>query len=99
MRQPQDQAAKEVMGRVTLQVEDPLVGVVLYAQAISMQPGDPDVFAYTATTADITAYGYRQKVAGHGSGAGLTSLSAHEAAVGEAVERYAASVVHPEDLL
>ena len=84
---------------MTLQVEDPLVGVVQHTQPISMQPGDPDVFAYTATTADITAYGYPQKVAGHGSGAGLTSLSAHQAAVGEAVERYAASVVHPEDLL
>ena len=84
---------------MTLQVEDSLVGVVLYTQLISMYPGDPNVFAYTATTADITAYGYPQKVAGHGSGAGLTSLSGRQAAVGEAVERYAASVVHPEDLL
>jgi ribosomal protein S12 methylthiotransferase accessory factor len=84
---------------MTLQVEDSLVGVVLYTQLISMHPGDPNVFAYTATTADITAYGYPQKVAGHGSGAGLTSLSGRQAAVGEAVERYAASVVHPEDLL
>jgi ribosomal protein S12 methylthiotransferase accessory factor len=64
-----------------------------------MGKGDPDVFVISATCGDITAYGFPKGVASRGSGAGLTYEIAYGAAIGEAVERYACSIMHPEDLL
>lgn len=80
-------------------VVDPLTGIAAYVVEAEMDRGDPAVFIVVARTADIRAYGFPQGVAGEGSGAGLTYAQAYGAAVGECVERYAFSVVHPEDLV
>lgn len=78
---------------------DPLTGIAAYVVEAEMDRGDPAVFIVAARTADIRAYGFPQGVASDGSGAGLTYGQAYGAAVGECVERYAFSVVHPEDLV
>jgi len=82
-----------------LSVADPLTGIAAYLVEAEMDRADPDVFIVAADTADIRQYGYPLPVAGSGSGAGLTYAQARGAAVGECLERYAFSVVHPEELL
>jgi ribosomal protein S12 methylthiotransferase accessory factor len=78
---------------------DPCTGIVPFLMDVEMDRGDPDVFVVVAETADTTAYGFPHKVASNGSGAALSRQAAYGAAVGECIERYALSIVHPEDLL
>lgn len=75
---------------------DPITGLVPFLFETEMAPSDPDLFVFAAQSADI---GNHTEVNLTGSSAGLTLASAADAAIGEAVERYCASIVHPEDLV
>jgi len=66
---------------------------------VEMERGDPDVFVVVAEPADTTVYGFPHKVASNGSGAALSRRAATGAAIGECIERYALSIVPPEELL
>jgi ribosomal protein S12 methylthiotransferase accessory factor len=78
---------------------DPCTGIVPFTMDVEMERGDPDVFVAVAEPADTTLYRFPQKVVSNGSGAALSRQAAYNAAVGECIERYALSIVHPEDLL
>ncbi len=88
-----------VAGPPPLSVVDPVTGIVAYTATAEMDRADPAIFIVVAEPADIRTYGYPLPVASSGSGAGLTYAQAYGAAVGECIERYAFSVVHPEDLV
>jgi ribosomal protein S12 methylthiotransferase accessory factor len=77
---------------------DPYTGIVPSVIDVEMERGDPDIFVAVAEAADTRVYGFPGKVAGSGSGAALSHQAARGAAIGEAIERYALSLVHPEDL-
>lgn len=81
-----------------LSLADPLTGLIPFIAISDIEKGDPEVFVSAADTADTLAYGLPHKVTSKGSGAGLTYAAAWGAAVGEGIERYAFSIVHPEDL-
>jgi ribosomal protein S12 methylthiotransferase accessory factor len=77
-------------------VVDPITGLVPFLFETEMARSDPDLFVFAAQSADV---GNHTEVNLTGSSAGLTLASAADAAIGEAVERYCASIVHPEDLV
>lgn len=78
---------------------DPITGLLPYVAIAEMEKGDPDVFIAAADTVNTKLYGFPQEVTSKGSGAGLTYESARGAAIGEGIERYAFSIIHPEDLI
>jgi ribosomal protein S12 methylthiotransferase accessory factor len=78
--------------------DDPITGIVPFVAETVIERGDPSVFVAAARIADLTAYGMSSS-ASDGSGAGLSAAAARGAAIGEAVERYACAIVHPEDLV
>jgi ribosomal protein S12 methylthiotransferase accessory factor len=73
-------------------------GIVCDLYDLPIQPGDPDAFVTVTRIADFSAYGLPVEASNAGSGAGLTRDDAVAAAVGEALERYACAVIHPEDI-
>jgi ribosomal protein S12 methylthiotransferase accessory factor len=79
-------------------VESALTGLVPFVFAAEMARTDPEVFIAAAQTADTQAYGMLHRPSSDGSGAGLSYSAARAAAIGECVERYACSVMHPEQL-
>jgi len=86
-------------GPPPLSLVDPLTGLLPTVIVGEMDPADPDVFVCATDTVELEVYGSPYPVSGKGSGAGLTYEAALGAAVGEGIERYAFSVVHPEDLV
>jgi ribosomal protein S12 methylthiotransferase accessory factor len=83
----------------TASVVDRVTGIVPLVAEVEIECSDPQIFVCAADVADITAYGLPHQVVSRGSGAGLSLETAWGAAVGEGVERYALSLIHPEDLI
>lgn len=79
-------------------VLDPETGIIRYVAEIPGEPGEPPLLNYSAKMADSLAYlplaCYDQN-----GGAGLTHEAARRAALGEAVERYSASVFFRDELV
>jgi ribosomal protein S12 methylthiotransferase accessory factor len=76
---------------------DPLTGIAIGCRTFPLDPGSPAVFNATVRMADTTPYlGHR--CGNYNGGAGLTEEEARNAALGEAIERYCASVVRKETL-
>ncbi len=82
-----------------LSLADPVVGIVPSVFDVEMNRYDPSVFVTAANGPKLSAAGTPSVGGIEGSGAGLTWQGAWMAAVGEVVERYALSNVHPEDVL
>jgi ribosomal protein S12 methylthiotransferase accessory factor len=80
-------------------VVDSITGIVPYTKEELMERSDPDVFIVSSTNANTTAYGLPTRPAAGGSAAGLDRKSAYNAAVGEAVERYACCIIPYERLI
>lgn len=81
-------------------IEDRLTGLVPFIIEAETDRGDPEVFvaAATAPAAD-KLNALPDEITTAGSGAGLTFRAAQKATLGECVERYSFSIVHPEDLI
>lgn len=78
---------------------DPVTGIVSDCFEIPIEPTDPRVFCFAAESTNVARYGTGLvKSSKWGCGVGFTRAWAAGAAVGEAVERYAAGVYDPADL-
>ena len=73
-----------------------LTGLVTYLTEVELRPGDPEIFVVAAQAADLSVLDPRNTTTANGSGAGLTWDDAAGAAVGECLERYAASTLGDE---
>jgi ribosomal protein S12 methylthiotransferase accessory factor len=80
-------------------VVDRVTGIIPLVAEVEIERSDPQVFVCAADVADITSYGLPHPVVSRGSGAGLSLEAAWGAAIGEGIERYALSLIHPEDLI
>jgi len=84
---------------------DATVGLVRPPWVVEARRGDPSVFVASTETADLRTYGIPElddvaddgRIAG--SGAGLTTLAAEGAAIGECLERYALALNPTADRL
>lgn len=74
-------------------------GLITFIEETENELSDPEVFIIISKTADIREYGFKHEASSNGSGAGISYEKAYKAAIGEAAERYALSVIHPEDLI
>jgi len=74
-------------------------GLITFLEETENEFSDPNVFVFISKTADIREYGFLHEASSNGSGAGISYEKAYKAAIGEAVERYALSVIHIEDLV
>jgi ribosomal protein S12 methylthiotransferase accessory factor len=73
-------------------------GIIRFMAEIPVDPGEPQVFNYSAKMADTAAYLPVGCYDSNG-GAGLSRAAAYRAALGEAIERYCSSVYFREELL
>jgi ribosomal protein S12 methylthiotransferase accessory factor len=78
-------------------VLDPDTGLIRYVAEISAEPGEPPLLNYSAKMSHTVTYLPLGCYDANG-GAGLTHDSARRAALGEAVERYCASVYFRDEL-
>lgn len=78
---------------------DNFTGIVPLVFEAQNEPTDPNVFVIATDIADTSVYGFNSKIVSSGSGAGLNYQNALMAAIGESIERYALSIIHPEDLI
>lgn len=79
-------------------VVDPETGIVRYVAEIPAEPGEPPLLNYSVKMASTVTYLPLGCYDANG-GAGLTHDSARWAALGEAVERYCASVYFRDELV
>lgn len=79
-------------------VLDPETGIVRYVAEIPAEPGEPPLLNYSAKMANTVTYLPLGCYDANG-GAGLTHEAARWAALGEAVERYCASVYFRDELV
>lgn len=82
-----------------LSAVDNYAGIISYVIESENERSDPDIFVVAGYISDIQKYGFLKDVSDNGSGAGLDFQSAFMAAVGECMERYSLSIIHPEDLI
>src|SRR5262245_37061313 len=76
---------------------DPVSGIAIGCRTFPLDPGSPSIYNATVRMADTTPYlGHR--CSNYNGGAGLTEREAWNAAIGEAIERYCASVIQYETL-
>ncbi len=78
---------------------DNYAGIIPLVVESENERSDPEVFVVAGRISDAQKYGIPTAVIGSGSGAGLDFRSAFMAATGECLERYALSIIHPEDLI
>lgn len=76
-----------------------LIGIVTYVVDVEMRRGAPEVFVSAAKGPDMALLGHPTGANISGSGAALGPESARGAAIGECLERYAASIVDDEELV
>ena len=79
-------------------VIDNETGVIRWVVEIPIEPGEPEIFNYSAKMCDSAKYLPVGCYDSNG-GAGLTREAAYRAAVGEAIERYCCSAFFPDDLI
>jgi ribosomal protein S12 methylthiotransferase accessory factor len=84
-------------GRKTTAV-DSIGGIIRRCHEISIDPGEPEIFNYGVEIADTSRY-FPVRSPGNNGGAGLTKEAALNAALGEVVERYCASMWEKEQLI
>jgi ribosomal protein S12 methylthiotransferase accessory factor len=89
MREPGGGAARVV---------DRDTGIIQFMAEIPVDPGEPRIFNYSAKMANTAAY-FPVGCYDSNGGAGLSQAEAYRAAIGEAIERYCASVYFKDDLL
>lgn len=78
---------------------DPVTGIVANCFEIPIEPTDPRIFCFAAESTNVVRYGTGLvKSSKWGCGVGFTRAWAAGAAVGEAVERYAAGVYDAAEL-
>lgn len=81
---------------------DPMVGLIKRVTEVTIQPGEPDLFVTLAEYQDPDAFSPKAQREGRklwGVGAHVNRVGALWAAVGEAIERYAAGVYCDEDII
>jgi ribosomal protein S12 methylthiotransferase accessory factor len=78
-------------------VVDSVTGIVRWVSDIPVDPGEPEIFNCSVKMADTGAY-LPLRCFDRNGGAGLTREQARRAGIGEAVERYCASVCFPDEL-
>jgi ribosomal protein S12 methylthiotransferase accessory factor len=79
-------------------VLDPVTGIVRYVAEIPAEPGEPSLLNYSAKMSSTVSYLPLGCYDANG-GAGLTHDAARRAALGEAIERYCASVYFRDELV
>ncbi len=81
-------------------VFDPLVGIVRTCVELPLEADDPRVFCCVTEAADVGLLIHgTPSPPQYGCGVGLTRAAAAAAGVGEIVERYSASIYHPETII
>lgn len=80
------------MSLIARDLVDPALGIALGCRIIPVDPGSPAVFNASVRMTSTTAFLGHQCHPNNG-GAGLDEISARNAAIGEATERYCVSVV------
>src|SRR5215813_10968754 len=79
--------------------EGKLTGIVPFLIEAKTDRGDPEVFVTASEPSNHRLFNLPDEIVAAGSGASLTFEGARGATVGECVERYVFSVVHPEELV
>jgi len=77
---------------------DKETGIVRWVSELPLEPGEPEIFNFSAKMSDTSRYLPLGCFDSNG-GAGLSRQAAYNAALGEAVERYCSSVYFPDDLI
>jgi ribosomal protein S12 methylthiotransferase accessory factor len=78
-------------------VIDNETGIVRWVSEIPVQPGEPEVFNFSAKMCDSGRI-FPVACFDNNGAAGLTREWAYRAAIGEAIERYCSSIYFPEEL-
>lgn len=73
-------------------------GIINSIKEVPCEPNDPEIFIFGSKLARHSRY-LPGSIPGRAAGAGLKKLEAKAAAIGEAVERYCASVYHRENFI
>ncbi len=74
-------------------------GIVNFIAEINLEHSDPEVFVTAGTSCNITKIGVPIPFGISGSGAGLRWEDSYYATIGETIERYSMTLIHPEDLV
>ncbi|MEZ5016130.1 MAG: YcaO-like family protein [Flavipsychrobacter sp.] len=85
--------------KTLLDLFHPETGIVNYVAEININHSDPEVFVTAATACSLKKIGIPVDYKISGSGAGISWEDAYYAAIGETIERYSLSIIHPEDLV